>query len=401
MKQREENIVAFDINTNSIKALLGSLDGTATDENLFFEVQGITKKLTGISKKGVVYKKEALNKSVKTAYDALCSFTGYDVRKVCLLYAYPGIRFFAKTVGSNRIRELGEIHITEEWLDRKKRSLQQKIAKEFPQEECTYFEIISIVADGDEVVHDPYEYTVVRSLSITYNYILTPKIFIEHIQESVEKVAEVSVIRPTAVSNIFFLTETQKDRGAIVLDISASFTTITVCQDGIITGIHAAGFGTNDIVNEITLHKKVSIEEAESIMRGIGDDEAPLKKKEKQSVDKKIAARVKTEILSYIRRLDPKKNFPGGIILLGDGAQYPDIENIIKRVTGLYTKRATVSHHIQSQQHTSPNAWESAYGFLCVFAAQEMEGVTHPRQKEVSLWNRINGWIDGLSKMVR
>ena len=401
MKQKEGNIVVFDIGSERLKVLLGSCNETASPKKPFFELQGVTQKTRGISRKGTIHAKESFMKSVEAACSALKTFTGFDTEEVHVLYTHPQVRYFIKTMGMHTIKNPNGIDITREWLEKQKGSIRRRIAKVHRQETCTSLHILSILADGETITHDPYEYTATQSLSITFSYTVTPTIFIETLRESLESVADVKTIQPTAIANTFFLSENQKEQGAIVCDIGANTTTITICRDGIITGILTAPFGGNTITNEIALIKKMSLEDAETLKCALHDKEQDIKKKELQSLEKKIADHLKKHVVSRVKELNALKDFPGGIILIGGGARYPGLDIIMEKVCKIYTTYAQIPSHIQNQRHTQQSLWQSAYGFSHTLAVQRVTTERHLRDSDHSLWQTITKGLDKLARAFR
>ena len=236
------------------------------------------------------------------------------------------------------------------------------------------------MVNGEEVVHDPYEITATQSLYLSYVYLLVPAAYVGTLIESAEYSVSVRAAQPAVIANKALLSDEQKEQGIIVCDIGAEYTNLTIYQHGTMTGVRVLPFGGNTITNEIALLKKKSREEAEQDKTGMHNDNTSLKKQDIQRIEKKITATLKATLLAYIKELDPKKDFPGGIMLLGQGAQYPRIEEILEKVTGLYTFHAKTPYHIQSQYNTHQQAWYTAYTMLYSIAAQQETNL--PRSKK-------------------
>ena len=401
MKQKKGNIVALEIGTKCMKALLGSCNETASTDNPFFELYGVVKDTRGISKKGIIHSKAHLEKSVEHTLNTLRQFSGYGADETHILYTYPGIRYFTKTIGTKNIREPDGIFITESWLSERERSIAARIKKMHPQEACTHLRILAIIADGEDVTHDPFEYNAIRSLAITFAYTLTPAAFIETIREITEKTAGVVSVQPTAIANEFFLSDTQKEEGAVVCDVGANMTTITACREGVIAGISVAPFGGNTVTNEIALIKQVSLDEAENIKHAMHENEQQLKKREIQSLEKKITAHIKKHIVPNIKQAGALKDFPGGIVLVGGGARYLNFEKILQKTTGLYVTHAAIPHHIQSQGHDPRTVWQSVYGLLCAVTIEDIHAGRYARGTKRSPWNTVSKMVDNMSKILR
>ena len=231
MKQKAQNIVILDIGSANLKGLLGSFNNETSEKKAFFELQGAVHRTNGLSNDGIVRNKKMLSESVEHVCETLSSFSGYDIENIYVLHTNPNTHLLTKTIGINAVKNPEGVYITEEWIRDKQERIKTLITKTYKQEVCTYFTIQSIIADGEEIIHDnPYEHVATGSIQITYSFTLTPAIFTENMRESIEKVANTKLIQPTAIANGFFLTNRQRERGAILCDIGANFTAITVCR---------------------------------------------------------------------------------------------------------------------------------------------------------------------------
>ena len=360
----------------------------------------MTAQAGGISKRGV-HTKRALIGSVKKILNALSLFSGYDIQRIHVLYTHPGTRFFRKTVGTQTIKNPRGIYITREWFAAQREKLLSYLKKSYRHEVCAHLEVISIVADGEEILNDPYEYTANRSVRIEYVCVLVPATFIESITECVEQVTGVRQYKPAAVLNATLLSDEQKERGVIICDVGAEFTNVTAYRNGSLIGIRVIPFGGNTITNEIALFKKISPENAEEMKCSLSGDEPLLKKREVQVVDRKIAAYMKTELLTYIKELNGKKDFPDGIMLIGGGTRYQNLCGVIQKTTGLYTFHFPTPYHVQSQQHADQTVWQSAYALLYSAVTHESKLITSDNHRESSLWQWLMKCMHTISRVIR
>ena len=334
------------------------------------------------------------------ALDALTSFSGYDIDEILLSYTHPNLSFFKRTVGLTDINNKNGIYITEQWLDAQKEKIQERIHRSHRHRQCAYFAIVSLLADGEEILYDPYEFTATKSLHLTYVYLLVPAAFLGALLESAEHIAAVRVAQPAAVVNGTLLSDRQKEQGIVVCDIGTEFTNVTVYTDGVLAGICVLPFGGSTITNAIALLKKVSPEEAEQYKMGLAIDDSPLKKRDVQSINKKIILALKKYLLPYLKEIDPKKDFPAGIMLLGKGSLYPDLCALMEKAVGLHAFHAKTPYHVQSQQHTHQTAWHTAYATLCSALARQDYGSTDDYEKP-SFWQRVAGFLYAITKILR
>ena len=348
MKQKEKNIVAVDVGNTHIKTLLGSFNEPINESAPFFELQGTVTRTKGISRKGTINNRRKFLQSINKALDAIAAFSGYEIDEVVLSYTHPNITFFKKTIGSQNIKNRDGIYITEKWLETQKEKVRERIHRTHKHKKCTHLKIISLIVDGEEVTYDPYEFIATKSLQITYTYLLIPAIFMETLLESVEHFVTIRTSQPAAITNGALLSDEQKEQGIIVCDVGSEFTNITAYKDGAIEGIRVLPFGGNTITAEIALLNKIPPEEAEQIKIALQNEESVLKKRDSQSIDKKIGNLLKKEMLPCISEIDQEKKFTNGIMLMGKGSLYPNIEKIMEKTVGLHTFRSKTPYHVQT-----------------------------------------------------
>ncbi len=401
MKQRERNIVAMDVGNMHIKVLVGSYNEPVRTSKPFFELQGAMMPVKGVSRQGVITHKKNLVYTMRRTLDALSSFSGYDVDEILLTYTHPNISFFKKTIGLQDIQnKSGGIYITEQWLDAQKEKIQERIRQTHQHKKCAYFAIVSLVADGEEVLYDPYEFTAIKSLYLTYIYLLAPAAFLGTLLESAEHVAAIRSVQPAAIVNGTLLSDRQKEQGIVMCDVGTEFTNVTVYKDGMPIGVCVIPFGGSTITNAIALLKKISPEEAEQQKMMLADEEPPLKKQDLQRINKKITLALKKYLLPYLKGIDTQKDFPGGIMLLGKGSLYPDMEVLVEKAIGLHSFYAKTPYHIQSQQHAHQTTWHTSYATLCSVITRQDYGAAIQYEKP-SFLERIMGYLHAITKILR
>ncbi|MCY4577129.1 MAG: pilus assembly protein PilM [Candidatus Kaiserbacteria bacterium] len=400
MKQRERNIVSMDVGNMHIKVLVGSYSEPVQLSKPFFELQGATVPMQGISRQGVVTHKKNLTHTMRRALDALSSFSGYDIDEMLLSYTHPDICFFKKTIGLQDIQSRSSVHITEQWLATQKEKIQERIHRTHRHKKCAYFAIVSLIADGEEILYDPYEFTATKSLHLTYVYLLAPGAFLGALLESAEHIAAIRMAQPAAIINGALLSDRQKEQGVVVCDIGTEFTNITIYQNGVPAGVRVLPFGGNTITNAIALLKKVSPEEAEQYKLALTTEDSPLKKQDVQRINKKITLTLKKCLLPYLKEIDAQKDFPGGVMLLGKGSLYPAMDVLVEKAIGLHSFYAKTPYHIQSQRHTHQTAWHTAYAALCGAVARQDHGSAVYYEKP-SFLEKIMGVLHTALKILR
>ena len=401
MKQRERNIVSMDVSNAHIKVLVGSYNEPVMMSKPFFELQGAVVPTRGVSKHGVITHKKNLIHTMRKALDTLSSFSGYDIDEVLLSYTHPAICFFKKTIGLDAIKNRSGVHITEQWLDAQKEKIQERIQRTHKHKKCAYFSIVSLVADGEEILYDPLEFTATQSLYLTYVYLLAPSVFLGTLLESAEHVAMVRAAQPAAVVHGTLLSDRQKEQGVVVCDIGTECTNVAVYKDGVLSGVSVLPFGGNTITNEIALLKKISPDEAEQCKLGLSTAESLLKKREMQSIDRRITLSLKKHLLPYLKEVDMRKDFPGGVMLLGKGSLYPAMELLVEKAVGLHAFYAKTPYHIQSQHHTHQTAWHTVYATVCSAVTQQQDSGGILRTEKPSFLQKCVGFLHTIAKVLR
>lgn len=399
MKQKEKNIIAVDVGSAYIKTLVGSFNEPVNESKPFFELQGALTKIKGVSKRGTINNKKKFTQSVSISLDAITAFSGYEVDEVILSYTHPDVVFLKKTIGVQDIKAKDGIYITEKWLETQKEKILESLHRAHRHKRCTYFDIVSLCVDGEEVIYDPYEYTATKSLYMTYIYLLAPTAFIGTLLESIERFTAVRISQPATIANSALLSDEQKEQGIILCDIGAEFTNMVAYKNGVPEGMCVIPFGGNTITAEIALLKKIPLEEAEHIKAAAQSEGPILKKQDLQIIDKKIGALLKKDLLSRIKEIDSQKKFPNGIVLTGGGSLYAHMEKIIEKITGLHTFSVKIPCHIQSQHHMHQTMWHTAYATLYGIATRQESIV--PYREKIPFWQRITGYIHALTKMLR
>ena len=401
MRQKRENVV-IDISSSTTKALVGSFNETNDRKpKTFFELHGACVKTEGVTRQGVVNDRKGLARSLYACIAEASKTSGYDIEKVHVLYAHPNMRFFRRTVGTADIASPDGIHITEKWLEKKRSQILETLEQTYRNEKCAYLELSSILADGEEIVHDPHEHSAMKSLIIDYLYILVPATFIETVLESVERVAMAHIVHPSVVTNGMFLSDEQSERGGILCDIGAEVTTVGLYRNGSLIGARTVLFGGSTITSDIALSEKVSLEDAEKIKRSLSNDEPLLKKRTWQAIDRRVAAHLKELLLPIIRDVDPEKRFPGGIVLLGGGAQYPNMDRIVEKALGLHTCAAEIDWHAQSRNHLPQNSWCAAYALLHNITTASRNAAQAVTKKRSSVWQWCMRCLHAVARIVQ
>ena len=399
MKQRGNHIIAMNADNAHIKTLIGVCNEPTKETEPFFELQGSVTQTKGISKRGGITNKRNLTNAVGRALETAAAAAGYEINEIILSYTHPDTQFFKKTVGLQNIKDKEGIYITEKWLEQQEERIKDKIYHTHKHKRIAHFEITSLLIDGEEVIYDPHEFTATESIYITFTYLLVPIAFLGTLLESIEQFTTVYSLQPDLIANGALLSDVQKEQGVIICDIGPDLTNITVYKNGTMENARVFPFGDNTITTEIALLKKIPPEEAVREKESIASEESALKKRDLQSIDKKIAALIKKQVEPYLKEIDTTKRFPNGIMLVGEGSLYPNIEKVVEKALGLHTFHAKPTYHVQTQQTTEQIEWYTAYATLHSTVMQY--GIAALYGKKTSLWKKITGYLHTITRILR
>ncbi len=149
------------------------------------------------------------------------------------------------------------------------------------------------------------------------------------------------------------LTTQEKELGAMVVDMGAGTTAISVYEEGDLLHTAVLPVGTNNLRNDIAIGLKVDVETAEFIKNKFSSSVLGSKttKKEKLKLTsgeeitfkrsdlKKIAEpriiEIFDEISKELKKISRHKNLPGGVIITGGGAKIPHLKTMAREKLGL------------------------------------------------------------------
>lgn len=398
MKQKDKNfVVALDINTSSIKSVLGRVNVSKKEKNPFFELHGVNTKCEGMGPIGITNKKY-FSKSLENAIESLKNSTGFDVENAHLLYTHPSLQYFRKTRKMINVEDPNGIHITQKWLDDQKKNIEDKIAENYIHKKCVSLKIVSIIADGEEIVHDPQDFNVFNQIKIEFVYVLVQETFLESIQDSAENLISVDNMYPAILSNANLLTEEEKNEGIIICNIGSLYTSIAAYKNGFLQHLSVIEFGEYDIIKQIIIMEKVSMLKAREIKDSI-DSKNPIFTKTKiKSLNAKISADIKKTLLPTFKNINLKKEYLHGVLLTGDIALHPEMDSLLKKTLNLHVSVDKSNIHIQTKNPSHYSIWSAAYGYLYGAVKNEYNEFDNISSKKSGLLNIIINGINNFSR---
>jgi cell division protein FtsA len=257
MEETEQTVVAIDVGTSKVVALIGEV---AADGSVNIIGKG-TRAAQGI-KKGVVVNIEQTVQSISEAVDAAERTSGYELRG-----AYVG-------VGGSHVESLnspGTVAVSGHHREVTREDIERvtEIARavNIPSNR----EILHVVprgytVDGQEGVKDPLGMSAVR-LEVVTHIVTASATALQNLAKCVQQ-AKIGiddwVADPLAAAEAV-LSETEMDLGVVVADIGAGTIDMAVFHEG--SPLHTAVLpvGGNNVTNDVAIGLKTSLAEAEDL----------------------------------------------------------------------------------------------------------------------------------------
>ncbi len=393
-------IAACDVGTGTVKTIIVQKE----PEEAGYKVLGKSENVSSGVRKGVVQDPERVGRIIKDTMEEAKGEAGKEVEEV---YAnINGVHIFCIASKGLISVSRADQEISREDVDRV-----IEAAKTFslPQNK-EILEIIprEYVIDKQEGIKDPVGLQGVRLETeivalggfVSYSRNLSQAILNADLQ------ANDLVLDPIATARAVLTTQ-EKELGALVVNLGAGTTGISVYDEGNL--LHTAVFpvGTNNIRNDIAIGLKVDVETAEFIKNKFSSSilgERSTKKEKikltsgeevsfKRNEIKKIAEPRMNEIFDAIQKelkqISKHKDLPGGVVLTGGGAKIPHLKEMAKKKLGLPCRIGAPRRFFPLEEDTS---FSSVCGLvLCGMDFEEEE------KKPVN----VKGFLEKIKKVFK
>ena len=208
---------------------------------------------------------------------------------------------------------------------------------------------IQWVLDEQTKVKDPIDMEA-RKLELIADVFMIPKTFFNNLMDAFDKLdVYVAEIVPNMLgASEIALDFDVKDLGVLLVDIGANQTSYVVYEDGIPLFYGMIPLGGEDVTKDVSIGLQVDIKDAERIKREKGVIIMDNTHIEDDSVDMWFLSEIMLaryeEIFELIQkdlvRYQKDGRLPGGVVLLGGGAQVENITVLAKDVFKLATYKA-------------------------------------------------------------
>ena len=174
-----------------------------------------------------------------------------------------------------------------------------------------------------------------KKVEAEYIFIYAPANHISTLEKvaTSQDISITGIVSGNIISGEINLEKEDKNLGVLNVDIGADKTSFSLWEDSKLIFLDSFNFGSDDITKKISLEKKISFSEAESLKRNFKDD----KKIEKliRLSSKEIVEKIKFILVE----LGKHELLPAGVVLFGGGAKNDIVRGEFKNILSLPVKK--------------------------------------------------------------
>lgn len=354
----KDYIVALDVGTEFIKALIARVDGET------LEIVGMGRARQGVSDmhSGAVADITAVVQNCEKALAEAEDQAGLQAKKVVVGIAGELVKGLTNTIKYRRpqpdkpldVREME--FIIQKVQEKAQVKAQKQIALETGNEEVEVklvnSALVSIHIDGYKV-SNPIGFQG-KDVSVQIYTAFAPMVHIGALEKVTEELAlELVAVaaEPFAVSRSVLGTDSNSNFTAILADVGGGTTDIAVVNDGGVEGTRMFGIGGRSFTRTIMNELDISYKDAEKLKLHLDSDQisAKVKTSAGKAIDKTLDVWLAGVELS-LAEFDSLDHLPNKILLCGGGASLDAlVESLSKRDWWKelpFTKKPTV-HHVR------------------------------------------------------
>src|SRR3989344_1031370 len=366
---RLKGAIGIDIGSESVKAV--ALEMVPGEKSA--RVVGVGAALTKGVKKGAVTEPEEAAKGLKEAMAALEKSTGIKSGDVYVGMGGAGLAF-QKSKGLVAVsRADGEI--TKEDMARAISASETNLTRLQNREILHKFPVLFRI-DSETIARDPVGLTGVR-LEAEVLFITS---FSQNLKNAIKALEEADIYieeiiaSPLAAAHAV-LEPREKEVGVMLLDLGASTTSVILFEEGLPYSLEVFPFGSSHITQDIAMGLRATLEEAEKIKINHGavrHENASFKKPDlvygnysKKKLAEIIEARLDDifELVEkHLKKVERAGLLPGGVVIVGGGANLPGIEEFAKERLKLHARVAEPAALEGFRDKVRNPAWSAAVG---------------------------------------
>jgi len=366
---RAKGVIGIDIGTESIKAVALEI---VPGENSA-RVVGVGAALTKGVKKGAVMEPEETAKALKEAVVTLEKSTGIKSGDIYVGIGGNGLSS-QKSKGLVAVSR-ADSEITKEDAARAVGASETNLTRLQNREILHKFPVLFRI-DNETIAHDPVGLVGVR-LEAEVLFISS---FSQNLKNAIKALEEADIYIEEIIANPLaaaraVLEPREKEVGVMLLDLGASTTSVILFEEGLPYSLEVFTFGSSHITQDIAMGFRVTLEEAEKIKINHGAiryENASFKKLDlvygnysKKKLAEIIEARLDDifELVEkHLKKVERAGLLPGGVVIVGGGANLPGIEEFAKERLRLHARVAEPVALEGFRDKVRNPAWSAAVG---------------------------------------
>lgn len=405
-EELHEMIVALDIGTSKVVALVGELDDDGK-----LNVVGIGKHPSRGMKKGVVVNIDATIESIQRAVEEAELMAGVNIQTV-----YTGIAgSHIRSMNSHGVVAIKDKEVTETDVDRVMDAARaiaipadQRILHVLPQE---------FIIDDQDGIREPIGMSGVR-MEANVHMVTGSQSAAQNIVKCVERCGlEVDdIILEQVASSYSVLQDDEKELGVCIVDIGGGTSDIAVFLEGAIHHTAVIPVAGDQVTNDIAIAIRTPTSNAEAIklkygtaLRQMAEDhqiEVPgVGEREPRTLSTQTLASVIEPryeelflmILDELRRSGYDNRVGAGIVLTGGSSTMPGVVELAEEVFHMPVRIGTprdiggLKGEVENPMHAT------GVGLLLFGAEQQAYGIreTYTKVTSDSVWARMKRWFSG------
>lgn len=341
--------VGLDIGTSKVRCVVGSLDNNSEEPKL--SVIGYGSSDNSGMRKGVIVQFDDVAGAVHAAIEEAERISGIRIENATVNVNgahVAGLDSKGVIAISNANKEISyndKLRV-EEAATIVQLPSNREIIQVFPK---------NYQVDGHDTIKDPLGMHGVR-LEVEAHIITAASSSLKSLESVMQKSGVAASHRTVAglAAAEIVLSRKQREAGALVLDMGASTTNLTVIEDGEIQHVAVIPMGGINITNDLAIGLKVDLDIAEKVKlkhaalseaAKIGKVSIEHEKRnypfEAEDINLIVEARVE-EIFEYVdkelKTINRSQKLPGGIVIIGGTANIVGIDQFAKEKLGLAAK---------------------------------------------------------------
>lgn len=357
----DDYVVALDIGTEFVKALIAKLDG----ETLKIVGVGRTRQQVSDMHSGAIADIAGVVRNCEEALAEAEDQAGLQAKRVVIGIAGELVKGVTNTIRYRRPQpdrplDVAEMEfIIEKVQERAQEKAQKQIALETGNEDVEVklvnSALVSIHIDGYKV-SNPIGFQG-KDVSVQIYTAFAPMVHIGALERVADELAlELVAVaaEPFAVSRSVLGNDASSNFTAILADVGGGTTDIAVVNDGGVEGTKMFGIGGRSFTRTLASEMDLSYEDAEKLKVNIGHEKLKptVQKRAEQVIDKTLDVWLSGVELA-LSEFDSVDHLPNRILLCGGGASLDQLVEALSKRDWYkelpFTKRPTV-HHISPSE---------------------------------------------------